>query len=101
MNVVVVMSGDEEEAGDPLAQASEDLVETAARATPRSASRTGPAIRRKPSTRAPRRDRLDAPRHGRPAHSSQIFREDVGDGAIFEAARILDAFAGRLPANRI
>jgi glutamate carboxypeptidase len=27
---------------------------------------------------------------GKPAHSSQIFREDIGFGAIFEAARILD-----------
>ena len=29
---------------------------------------------------------------GNPAHSSQIFRDDVGAGAIFEAARILDGF---------
>ena len=29
---------------------------------------------------------------GKPAHSSQIFRSDIGYGAIFEAARILNAF---------
>jgi len=29
---------------------------------------------------------------GKPAHSSQIFRPDIGYGAIFEAARILEAF---------
>jgi glutamate carboxypeptidase len=29
---------------------------------------------------------------GTAAHSSQIFREDVGAGAIYEAARILDGF---------
>ncbi|MEL7448406.1 MAG: M20/M25/M40 family metallo-hydrolase [Pseudomonadota bacterium] len=29
---------------------------------------------------------------GRPAHSSQIFRDDLGYGAIFETARILDGF---------
>jgi glutamate carboxypeptidase len=29
---------------------------------------------------------------GKPAHSSQIFQPEVGDGAIFEAARILDGF---------
>ena len=28
----------------------------------------------------------------KPAHSSQIFREDIGAGAIYEAARILQAF---------
>ena len=29
---------------------------------------------------------------GKPAHSSQIFRQDIGYGAMFEAARILNAF---------
>ena len=29
---------------------------------------------------------------GKPAHSSQIFREDIGYGAIYEAARILNDF---------
>ena len=29
---------------------------------------------------------------GKPAHSSQIFRDDIGSGAMFEAARILTAF---------
>ena len=33
---------------------------------------------------------------GRPAHSSQIFQPDVGDGAVFEAARILDGFRSAL-----
>src|SRR5690606_4536589 len=29
---------------------------------------------------------------GQPAHSSQIFTEDIGTGAIYEAARILNEF---------
>jgi len=33
---------------------------------------------------------------GRPAHSSLVFRADTGPGAIFEAARILDAFRREL-----
>ena len=33
---------------------------------------------------------------GTPAHSSQIFRDDIGFGAVFEAARILDAFRQKL-----
>jgi glutamate carboxypeptidase len=33
---------------------------------------------------------------GTPAHSSQIFREDIGPGAILEAARILAAFQAEL-----
>jgi glutamate carboxypeptidase len=33
---------------------------------------------------------------GVPGHSSQIFREEIGAGAVFEAARILQAFRERL-----
>ena len=33
---------------------------------------------------------------GKPAHSSQIFREDIGYGAIFESARILNDFREQL-----
>jgi glutamate carboxypeptidase len=36
---------------------------------------------------------------GTPAHSSQIFREPFGPGAIFEAARILNAFRMKLAAE--
>ena len=34
--------------------------------------------------------------HGTPAHSSQIFREDIGYGATYELARILNAFRERM-----
>ncbi len=33
---------------------------------------------------------------GAPAHSSQIFREDVGYGAVYELARILNSFRERM-----
>ncbi|MEO7367838.1 MAG: peptidase dimerization domain-containing protein, partial [Gemmatimonadaceae bacterium] len=33
---------------------------------------------------------------GIPAHSSQIFRSDIGDGAIFESARVLQEFRTQL-----
>ncbi|MFT5164084.1 MAG: glutamate carboxypeptidase [Alteromonadaceae bacterium] len=33
---------------------------------------------------------------GKPAHSSQIFREDIGYGAIYETARILNSFRTEL-----
>jgi glutamate carboxypeptidase len=38
--------------------------------------------------------------HARPAHSSQIFRDDVGDGAIFTAARVLQSFRDSLGHER-
>ena len=34
--------------------------------------------------------------HGTPAHSSQIFRDDIGYGAVYELARILNAFRERM-----
>lgn len=37
---------------------------------------------------------------GRPSHSSQIFTDAVGDGALFEAARILDGFRRELAGER-
>jgi glutamate carboxypeptidase len=33
---------------------------------------------------------------GKPAHSSQIFRDDIGSGAVYEASRILTAFRDSL-----
>lgn len=88
----VMLSGDEEKAGDPIELARRDLRDAADRADvaigfedgdddPRTAviARRG-AISWRLCT------------SGRPSHSSQIFRENVGSGAIYEAARILAAF---------
>lgn len=96
MNVTVIMTGDEEKPGRPLDLARRDLIEAARRADfavgfedgdmdPRTA-----VVARRGSTSWV--VRVTA----RPAHSSQIFQEEVGYGAIFEAARILDSFRKRL-----
>jgi glutamate carboxypeptidase len=37
---------------------------------------------------------------GRPAHSSQVFSDEVGAGAVYEAARILNGFRERLAGER-
>jgi glutamate carboxypeptidase len=96
MTLTVVMNGDEEHAGEPQAAARRALVDAAKGAAaaigfedvdgdPRTANiaRRGAASWTLRST-------------GTPAHSSQIFHDDVGAGAIFEAARVLDAFRARL-----
>lgn len=96
MNVVVVYSGDEEHAGSPLAEARRALVEAAKGASaaigfedgagdPRTLviSRRGDIEWRVRST-------------GTPAHSSQIFTESVGAGAIFESSRVLSEFYTKL-----
>lgn len=92
--LVVAYTGDEEESGRPLAISKGDLIEAGkwadislgfeeavtydgsdwATVTRRSSSRWSLTVK------------------GKQSHSSSIFNEDTGAGAIFEAARILNAF---------
>ena len=96
MNVTVVMTGDEEDAGEPLEKAREALVDAAKGAVYAIGFEDGPmdpklaVISRRGTTTWTLRVK------GKPAHSSQIFRQDIGYGAIFEAARILNAFREKL-----
>jgi glutamate carboxypeptidase len=96
MNVVVVMTGDEEEPGKPLARARDALVRAAAGADIAIGFEDGPGDPRYAVTarRGSTRWRLEVAADT--AHSSQIFRDEVGSGAIFEAARILTQFRERL-----
>jgi glutamate carboxypeptidase len=96
MNVAVVMTGDEEDGGRPLAQSREALVAAAKGAEVAIGFEDGPGDPRYAVTA--RRGVMDWQLRvtGTPAHSSQIFREEYGHGAIFEAARILNAFREKL-----
>ena len=100
MPITVVMTGDEEKAGDPLEEARRELVAIAARSDVAlgfedGAGKPGEAV-------TARRGASDwnLRVRGTPAHSSQIFRGDVGAGAIFGAARILDGFYRALAGER-
>jgi glutamate carboxypeptidase len=96
MNIVVVMNGDEEAAGAPLSRARQTLVEAAAGAKVAIGFEDGPGDPRfaVTSRRSVSGWRLSVT--GAAAHSSQVFRDDIGYGAIFEAARILNGFRERL-----
>jgi glutamate carboxypeptidase len=96
MSITAVFSGDEESAGTPQDLARADLIAAAKKSQyaigfedgsgdPHTAvvSRRGAGSWTVTST-------------GIPAHSSQIFRSDIGDGAIFEAARVLQEFRTEL-----
>jgi glutamate carboxypeptidase len=100
MNVSVIFTGDEEKSGEPLALARKELVDLASRCEAAigfedGAGRPGEAV-------TARRGSTDWILRvtGLPAHSSQIFRETVGAGAIFETARILDGFYRALSGER-
>jgi glutamate carboxypeptidase len=92
--VVVAYTGDEEKTGSPLDIARHDLIEAGKwadialgfeGAVHDEGQDWGTTARRSASSWI-----LEV--EGKQAHSSGIFNEDVGAGAIFEAARILNAF---------
>jgi glutamate carboxypeptidase len=100
MDVTVVMTGDEEDPGDPQSAARAALV-AAAKGKDVAIGFEDGAMDPKTAIVARRGTTAWTLRvTGKPAHSSQIFHEDVGPGAIFEAARILDGFRTALAGER-
>ena len=96
MNVTVVMTGDEEAPGEPLSMARAALVEAARGAAAAIGFEDGPGDPRYAVTARRGTTGWVLRVTGTPAHSSQIFRSDIGPGAIFEAARILNEFRDKM-----
>ena len=92
MNVVVVMHGDEEDSGAPLDLARKTLIDAAQGAAAAVGFEDGPGDPHVAviSRRGAGGWTLNVT--GVPAHSSQIFKPEVGAGAVYETARILTAF---------
>jgi glutamate carboxypeptidase len=92
LQVTAVFTGDEEDSGRPIATARADLTNAADWADIALGFENGPeaphvaVIARRGSTTWWLRT------SGTPSHSSQVFRPEVGSGAIYEMARILAAF---------
>lgn len=100
MNVTVVYDGDEEESGTPLNLARRTLIDAARGASAAIGFEDGAAD---PHTAVISRrgdDSWNLTTTGLPAHSSQIFRPEVGAGAVFEGARILQQFYQKLSAEQ-
>jgi glutamate carboxypeptidase len=77
MNIEIVMTGDEELSGEPLALSKLEIIEAAKRADIAICYEDGDGL---------------ATVKGNAAHSSQIFTDNVGVGAIYNASRILNEF---------
>jgi glutamate carboxypeptidase len=90
------MTGDEEDSGDPLSAAREALVAAGKMADLAIGFEDGPADPKLAVTARRGTTGWEVKVTGKPAHSSQIFREDIGYGAVYEMARILNAFRERL-----
>jgi len=92
MQVWVMLMGDEEKRGRPMVLATEELVKAAKWADYALGFEDGDGD---PKTAVVARRGASGWRlkvSAKPAHSSQIFRADIGDGAIFELSRILHLF---------
>jgi len=98
-DIMVVLTGDEERPGSPIATARRDLIEAGRWADvalefenlARDDGRDYGTIARRSSTSWTLTTR------GRTGHSSGIFSDGLGYGAIYEMARILDGFRRELP----
>ena len=100
MNIVIVLTGDEEAAGDPQALARAALIQAAKGADVALGFEDGPGDPRTAVIARRGTSAWTLRVTAKPAHSSQIFRTDVGYGAIFETARILEAFRQQLAGER-
>jgi glutamate carboxypeptidase len=98
-NIEIVLTGDEEDVGDPVATARADLIAAGKRAdvaldfeglSVQDGRDMGSIARRSSNS-------WTLTSTGRTGHSSGIFQPGVGDGAIFEMTRILARFRMELP----
>ena len=98
-NIEVVLTGDEEDSGEPIAIARADLIQAGKRAdvaldfeglSVEDGKDLGSIVRRSSNSWT-----LTAT--GKSGHSSGIFSASAGDGAVYELARIIVAFRKELP----
>lgn len=90
--VTVVLIGDEESSGTPLSAARQVLLDAADEADVALGFEDGDGDPRTAviARRGYTGWKLEV--HGTPAHSSLVFRDEIGAGAAYETARILDEF---------
>jgi glutamate carboxypeptidase len=92
MHITMVMTGDEEDSGKPLSLARASLVEAAKAADVAIGLENGADDPKTALTARRGYTGWQIDVKARSAHSSQIFTDEVGAGAIYELARILYTF---------
>ena len=100
MSIEVVYTGDEEKSGSPIELSKKNIVEAAKRADIALGFENGDS---NPNTAVVSRRGSTSWQlqvKGTPAHSSQIFSERIGSGAIYEASRILYQFHEQLSSEK-
>ncbi len=96
--ITIVLSGDEERHGDPTTVSRRDMIEAGKRSDVALEFENGSRIDGKDTVRTSRRSALTwtLESTGRTGHSSGVFNDNLGFGAIYELARILDQFRTQL-----
>lgn len=102
-NIEIVLTGDEENSGDPVEISRNDLIKAGKRADAaldfeglvRENGRDMGSISRRSS------NSWVLKTSGKSGHSSRIFSDEAGNGAIFELTRILHAFRAELPEENL
>lgn len=89
-SVIVLLTGDEEDSGDPVGVSRGDMIAAAKRSDLALSFENGGSNIATVARRGASDWLLEVT--ARTGHSSQIFKKSMGNGAIFEAARILDQF---------
>ena len=90
-NIIVILHGDEEAPGKPLSISRKDIVEAAQRSDIGLGFETGTGFNYATVARRGSSSWTLTVK-GKQAHSSGIFNENIGAGAIYETARILNSF---------
>jgi glutamate carboxypeptidase len=98
MTITVVLTGDEESPGRPLEESRRALIEAGEAADIALGFEGGTPGLGVIARRSSSSWRLDV--QATTAHSSGVFRDEVGAGAIYEAARILEDFYGEIRGER-
>jgi glutamate carboxypeptidase len=97
--ITIVLSGDEENHGQPVAIARKDMIEAAQHSDIALEFETGGLIKGNDAASISRRSATtwQIGTTGKTGHSSGVFNNTMGYGAIYELTRILDAFRTQLP----
>jgi glutamate carboxypeptidase len=96
--ITIVLSGDEESHGNPISVSRKDMIEAAQHADIALEFETGGWVGNKDAASISRRGSISwhLETTGKTGHSSGVFNNSMGYGAIYELTRILDAFRTQL-----
>ncbi len=101
LHLTVVLHGDEEDSGAPLSAARAMLIDAARAADIAIGLENADDDPTTAVTARRSSGRWQIKASGKTAHSSQIFTEEVGAGAIYEIARILNSFYTELQGEEL